>query len=103
MIENPEEVSFLADPLEALAVLPTSGAFRQGELVCRGGTTLVRPTREVKCVQQFATLGTNALEAESRRATRFFDFGHTRGAVRIEEQPASPQFPFTLDLRRGKQ
>jgi uncharacterized protein (DUF2126 family)/transglutaminase-like putative cysteine protease len=49
----------------------------------------------------------NSLEAEGRRAARFFRFGHTPG-VRAAEQlrggPAvepNPQYPLTLDLRRG--
>lgn len=44
----------------------------------------------------------NALEAESRRATRFFGFGHTPGEVKIPEVENNPEFPLTLDLRRGK-
>ena len=44
----------------------------------------------------------NALEAESRRATRFFAFGHTAGPVSIEAEAPSPEFPFTLDLRRNR-
>jgi uncharacterized protein (DUF2126 family) len=47
----------------------------------------------------------NAFEAESRRAARFFRFGHTPGARAVEqlrslEQETSAQFPLTLDLRR---
>lgn len=44
----------------------------------------------------------NALEAESRRATRFFGFGHSPGPGRIVEEMPSREFPLTLDLRRGK-
>jgi uncharacterized protein (DUF2126 family) len=42
----------------------------------------------------------NAYEAESRRISRFFKFGHTPGRMSVIEPPASKEFPFTLDLRR---
>lgn len=41
----------------------------------------------------------NALEAESRRASRFFQFGHTGGEVSFSKTLPHPNFPFTLDLR----
>ncbi|MBX3199609.1 MAG: transglutaminase family protein [Labilithrix sp.] len=48
----------------------------------------------------------NALEAEGRRRARFFRFGHTppradSGRVDVRVPAANPDFPFTLDLRRG--
>jgi uncharacterized protein (DUF2126 family) len=45
----------------------------------------------------------NAFEAESRRAARFFQTGHTPGhcGVPAPEIP-NPDFPLTLDLRRGR-
>ena len=42
----------------------------------------------------------NGYEAESRRAARFFRFGHTPGPRPVPEPEPNPQFPFTLDLRR---
>ncbi|QDU57292.1 transglutaminase family protein [Aeoliella mucimassa] len=49
-----------------------------------------------------ATFPVNALEAESRRATRFFAFGHTPGPATIKPSSPSREFPLTLDLRRGR-
>ncbi len=48
------------------------------------------------------TFPVNALEAESRRATRFFSFGHSPGNATIRADQPSREFPLTLDLRRGK-
>jgi uncharacterized protein (DUF2126 family) len=42
----------------------------------------------------------NALEAESRRAARFFRMGHTGGRIVPVIPEQSPSFPWTLDLRR---
>jgi uncharacterized protein (DUF2126 family) len=42
----------------------------------------------------------NGFEAESRRAARFFRFGHTPGTRAVPEAEPNPQFPYTLDLRR---
>jgi uncharacterized protein (DUF2126 family)/transglutaminase-like putative cysteine protease len=43
----------------------------------------------------------NSNEAESRRAARFFKFGHTGGRMPIPSEERNAEFPFTLDLRRG--
>ena len=48
------------------------------------------------------TFPVNALEAETRRATRFLAFGHTGGKAMIRDDGPNPEFPLTLDLRRGK-
>ena len=48
------------------------------------------------------TFPVNALEAESRRASRFFKTGHTGGTVRVRPEPQNPEFPLTLDLRRHR-
>ncbi len=42
----------------------------------------------------------NALEAEGRRRARFSRTGHTPGKIVPKTLPKSPDFPFTLDLRR---
>jgi uncharacterized protein (DUF2126 family) len=42
----------------------------------------------------------NAFEAESRRLSRFFRHGHTPDVIEVKPASISPEYPFTLDLRR---
>ncbi len=44
----------------------------------------------------------NALEAESRRASRFFTTAHTGGRIEPAPQIVSNEYPCTLDLRRAR-
>jgi uncharacterized protein (DUF2126 family)/transglutaminase-like putative cysteine protease len=46
------------------------------------------------------TFPANSFEAESRRAARFYAFGHTPGSRPVPPTVYNPEFPFTLDLRR---
>jgi uncharacterized protein (DUF2126 family) len=50
--------------------------------------------------RNYVTFPVNAYEAESRRSARFFQTGHTGGSMRIVDEPASGDYPLTLDLRR---
>jgi uncharacterized protein (DUF2126 family) len=52
--------------------------------------------------RHYETFPVNAHEAESRRAARFFPFGHTPGPLSVAAAEVNPQFPLTLDLRRWK-
>ena len=46
------------------------------------------------------TFPVNALEAETRRLTRFEMIGHTPGPMKPRDPGTNPYFPHTLDLRR---
>jgi uncharacterized protein (DUF2126 family) len=48
----------------------------------------------------YETLPVNANEAEARRRSRFFPFGHTPGPMREPKVQRSREHPRTLDLRR---
>lgn len=44
----------------------------------------------------------NAYEAESRRACRFFQMGHTGGPMSVPDEEPNAAFPLTLDLRKSR-
>jgi len=51
--------------------------------------------------RSYETFPVNANEAESRRHSRFFAFGHSPGSVDVPPLERNPAFPLTLDLRRS--
>jgi uncharacterized protein (DUF2126 family) len=51
--------------------------------------------------RSFETFPVNALEAESRRAARFFSHGFTAGRFPIPPLESNDAYPFTLDMRRS--
>jgi uncharacterized protein (DUF2126 family) len=50
--------------------------------------------------RNYTTFPVNAYEAESRRAARYFQSGHTAGAMHVADDPLSRDYPLTLDLRK---
>ena len=51
--------------------------------------------------RNYSSFPVNSFEAESRRLARFFRIGHTPGSLQPPPESTNPDFPFTLDLRRG--
>jgi uncharacterized protein (DUF2126 family)/transglutaminase-like putative cysteine protease len=51
--------------------------------------------------RNFEVFPVNAYEAEGRRLARFEPFGLTGGLFEAPKLDANPDFPYTLDLRRG--
>ena len=51
--------------------------------------------------RSYDTLPVNANEAESRRVARFWNHGHTPGAMHVRREGRNPDCPLTLDLRRA--
>jgi len=51
----------------------------------------------------YETFPVNAAEAETRRHSRFFGFGHTRGSWTVPPEPVIGEAPLTLDLREAAQ
>jgi uncharacterized protein (DUF2126 family) len=50
--------------------------------------------------RSYETFAVNSNEAESRRKSRFFAFGHTPGPMFVPDVEYNPEFPTTLDMRR---
>ncbi len=50
----------------------------------------------------YETFPVNSNEAEARRRTRFFAYGHTPGTMAVPPREENPEFPGTLDLRRSR-
>ena len=53
--------------------------------------------------RSYETRPVNALEAEGRRASRFFASGHTPGPFTLPAEEPNPDYACTLDLRRRPQ
>jgi hypothetical protein len=49
--------------------------------------------------RSYETFPVNAAEAETRRNSRFFPFGHTPGLWSVPPVAVQPEAPLTLDLR----
>jgi uncharacterized protein (DUF2126 family) len=51
--------------------------------------------------RNYDTFPVNANEAEARRVARFWNDGHTPGAMHVRREGRNPDYPYTLDLRRA--
>jgi uncharacterized protein (DUF2126 family) len=51
--------------------------------------------------RNYASVPLTAYEAEARRRTRFLRMNHSAGPLILPAEPRNPNYPFTLDLRRG--
>ena len=51
--------------------------------------------------RSYDTFPVNANEAEARRRTRFWEYGHTPGPRVVRREGRNPEYPMTLDLRRA--
>ena len=51
--------------------------------------------------RNYDTFPVNANEAEARRVARFWNHGHTPGALHVRREGRNPDYPLTLDLRRA--
>ena len=52
--------------------------------------------------RSYETFPVNAAEAETRRHSRFFAFGHTQGSWHVQPAATNAESPLTLDLRHAE-
>jgi uncharacterized protein (DUF2126 family) len=51
--------------------------------------------------RSYETFPVNSNEAEARRRARFYPFGHSQDLMSVPPLEENPDFPSTLDMRRG--